>query len=201
MSDFTSEKSTDSEAPLAQPEHEKPFHQASLYQSPADTQQADTQQSDNCHKVTRSTDLSVPTESTENVDSTDGTDDMLPTIGQLTRATAQAIQRFYKEKLSHSPRRVTCYLLGDKLFVWAEGSLTKVERLLSQIEGDKAEKLRQSIDRTVRQELLETIEQQLKVEAITLLTDTCQQHNCTTVVVLLAQQPTVRVAKHLTRYS
>ncbi|MEO0770095.1 MAG: DUF2294 domain-containing protein [Cyanobacteria bacterium J06649_4] len=187
MSDFTSAKPKDSDSVSAlQPTAVPATSQNAAFPSTEDDYEDERIKPQNDKKIIES----ASAHETETV----------PTLGQLTRSTAQAIQRLYKEKLGHSPRRVTCHLIANKLIVWAEGSLTKAERLLSRIGLGKAKALRESLDSVLRQDLIDTIEQRLKVKVVTLLTDTCQESDCTAIVVLLSEQPAIRVSKHTVQY-
>ena len=120
-------------------------------------------------------------------------DESLPTIGQLMRTTAQALQRLYREQLDHSPKRVTCHLVADKLVVWMEGSITGTEKLLAKFGDDQLQMVRSSIDRAIRQPIVSVIEQHLKVKVVTLMTDTCYRQECTGLLVLLSATPQVRL--------
>jgi len=111
------------------------------------------------------------------------------------RATAQAVQRFYRVQLGHSPSRVTCHVVADKLVIWAENSVTNIEKLLYQFDAPQLEGIRRVVDGVCRQQLIDIIEQKLGVEVTTLVVDTCYEQECTGLIVALASQPKVRSSR------
>lgn len=116
----------------------------------------------------------------------------LPTIGQLMRATSQGVQRLYRTQVGHAPSRVTCHIASDKLMIWAENSVTRIEKLLYQFDREQLERVHQVVDSVCRPQLVEIIEQTLGVKVEALICDTCYEKECTGVVALLSAQPQVR---------
>lgn len=122
----------------------------------------------------------------------------LSTLGQLMRSTAQAIQHLYRDRLGHTPSRVTCDLVHNKLLVWAEHSITRPEQVLRETNSSQLAATSATIKEGLRLPLTELIEHYLKVKVVTLLSDICYDQNCTAMVVLLSSPPRVRSSR--TRY-
>lgn len=125
-------------------------------------------------------------------------EDSLATVGQLMRSTAQAIQRLYRDRLGHTPSRVTCDLLKDKLLVWADNSVTPTERVLYQSGSSELTAVNVAIKSNMRGSVIDIIERHLKVKVVTLLSDACYEHECTAIVALLSDPPQTRPTR--TRY-
>ena len=122
----------------------------------------------------------------------------LPTIGQLMRATAQSVQRLYRTQLGHSPSRVTRHMVADKLSIWAEISVTHIEKLLYQFDDVQLESVRAVIDSVCRPQLIDIVEEKLGVKVITLVSDTCYDQECTGLIVALSDHPQVRSSRNAT---
>lgn len=121
---------------------------------------------------------------------------ILPTVGQLMRSTAQAIQHLYRDDVGHTPSRVTCHLVKDKLLVWAENSITRPEQMLFESNSSQLSAVSLAIKSSLKEALTKTVEDKLKVKVITLLSDVSYEQNCTAMVMLLSQSPSVRPTSH-----
>lgn len=119
-------------------------------------------------------------------------DKSLPTVGQLMRATSQAVQRLYRTQVGHAPNRVTCHIASDKLVIWAENSVTRIEKLLYQFDKEQLDRVHNVVDSVCRPQLVEIIEQTLGVKVVALICDTCYEKECMGVVASLSAQPQVR---------
>lgn len=121
--------------------------------------------------------------------------EILPTTGQLMRATAQAIQQLYHTQLGYAPRRVTCHLVAGKLVAWLEGSITPVESSVANDRKERFQQVRSAINNILRRKLIQALEKNLQVEVKTLLIDDCCEQNCTGMIALLANSPRVRPSR------
>ena len=116
----------------------------------------------------------------------------LQTLGQLMRAMSQGFRRLYKEQLGYGPGTVSCYLIERKLLVWVEGGVSKLERMLVKSSTHPGTALRPAITRRLREPIAELVYETLKVSAVTVLTDTAYESECTAWVVLLSEKPKMR---------
>ena len=120
----------------------------------------------------------------------------LLTVGQLMRSTAQSIQHLYRDRLGHTPSRVTCDLIDNKLLVWAEDSVTRPEQVLSDVGSRQLLAVSIAIKEGLKTPLIALIERHLRVKVVTLFSDVCYQQKCTAMVVLLANPPRVRSSRN-----
>ena len=117
-----------------------------------------------------------------------------PTRGQLERSLSQRLQKLYREHLGHSTGKVTCQLLGDKLTIVIESSLTQPEQLLLQeSDAQKVEQLRAELDGAIRPKLISLVEEILDLQVIDLMSDTTLATGRTGFVIILsdAHQQTI----------
>lgn len=119
----------------------------------------------------------------------------LPTTGELMRSVSQSVQRLYRDELGHRTERVTCNLVADKLLIWIEGSVNSVTRLLRRKAAVDVQPLHDALQQVIHQRVACIVEEQLKVEVITLVSDTCYEKECTGLIVWLSKLPAVRIAK------
>ncbi|MGF1459545.1 MAG: DUF2294 domain-containing protein [Leptolyngbyaceae cyanobacterium] len=119
------------------------------------------------------------------------------TRGQTQRALSQKIQKVYKNQLGHSPGKVACQIVDDKIMLVVEDSLTKVEKFLIQGDKDQAggvktdvERVRADLDTAVRPLLVEVIEAELSSTVVDILSDTTLETGRTAIVVILGNVPT-----------
>jgi uncharacterized protein YbcI len=119
-----------------------------------------------------------------------------PTRGQLQRTLSQQIQKLYKEDLGHTPSKVTCQIIDDKVMIVVEDSLTKLEKLL--IEGEASETgggdsdvegIRSDLDTIIRPKITALVEESLAVSVIDVLSDTTLGTGRTGMVVVLSNNP------------
>ena len=111
------------------------------------------------------------------------------------RSTAQAIQHLYRDRLGHTPSRVTCNLINDKLIVWAEDSITRPEQILHASDSDQLLAVSSAVKQGLRDALVQVIEKHLSVKVVTLLSDICYERKCTAMVVHLASTPRTRSSR------
>ena len=121
--------------------------------------------------------------------------DGLQTAGQLMRTTSQDLQRLYREQLGHNPRKISCHLKDDKLFIWVEGSISRIERVVADSSDGEAQVIRSAIKNSLYKQIADIVENNLKVDVVTLVTDTCYKQECTIWAVLLTEAPKVRPSR------
>lgn len=120
---------------------------------------------------------------------------LLPTLGQLQRRLTQRFQRLYREKLNHTPGKITCQILDEKLLFVIEDSVTKPEQLLvDEGQSELAEQVRNDLDSALRPQIIELIETVLDRQVIDVLTDATLTTGRTSVVIILSEPPEVRLA-------
>jgi len=117
----------------------------------------------------------------------------IPTQGQLERTLSQRIQSLYKEQLGHRPGKVTCRLLGEKLIIVIEGSITQPEQILAK-EGQVhlAKEVRSELEDAIQPQLKTLVEEIVKVDVVDLLSDATLETGRTGAIVVLADCPAVR---------
>lgn len=81
---------------------------------------------------------------------------------------------------------------SDKLVIWAENSVTRIEKLLHQYDQEQLERVRAVVNNVCRPQLSDIIEQTLGVEVVALICDTCYEKECMGIVASLSAQPQVR---------
>lgn len=117
----------------------------------------------------------------------------IPTQGQLERTLSQRIQGLYKDQLGHRPSKVTCRLLGEKIIIVIEDSITQPEQILAQ-EGQMhlAKEVRSELDDAIQPQLKTLVEEIVKVDVVDLLSDATLETGRSGAIVVLAECPTVR---------
>lgn len=119
--------------------------------------------------------------------------DILPTRGEIERNLSQSIQAFYRNQLSCRVGKISCHLLGNKLAIAIENSITSLEKLLNNSDDNQFSiDLRSRIDLIVKNELVDKIRKISGVDVIDLTINTTLEHNFTGVMVLLAEKPQIR---------
>lgn len=120
---------------------------------------------------------------------------VLPTQGQLQRQLSQQFQRLYRDQLNHSPGKITCQIIEEKLLLVIEDSVTKPEQLLvEQGDADLAERVREDLSTALRPQIVELIESTLEREVVDILTDATLATGRTSVVLILSEPPEMRPA-------
>lgn len=118
-----------------------------------------------------------------------------PTLGQLQRNLAQQFQRLYREQLNHSPGKITCQIIEEKLLLVIEDSVTKPEQLLvDDGQAELAEQIREDLTTALRPQIIELIETTLGREVVDILTDATLATGRTSVVIILSEPPEARPA-------
>lgn len=121
-------------------------------------------------------------------------DNNLPTRGQLERNLSQTIQKLYRQKLEHTPSKVTCQLFGSQLAIVIEDALTAVEKTLLDVgqETETVKQLSSTIDDIIESELKNLVETILSVKVNDILFDTALETGRTGIIVILDRLPEVR---------
>ncbi|MGG6238924.1 DUF2294 domain-containing protein [Nodosilinea sp. AN01ver1] len=120
---------------------------------------------------------------------------LLPTLGQLQRRLAQQFQRLYREKLNHTPGKITCQILEEKLLFVVEDSVTKPEQLLlDEGQSELAEQVRNDLATALRSQIVDMVEAILDRQVVDVLTDATLATGRTSVVIILAEPPEARPA-------
>ncbi|WP_017297964.1 DUF2294 domain-containing protein [Nodosilinea nodulosa] len=120
---------------------------------------------------------------------------LLPTLGQLQRKLAQDFQRLYRERLDHTPGKITCQILDEKLLFVIEDSVTKPEQLLlDEGQAELAEQVRGDLAAALRPQIVEMVESTLERQVVDVLTDATLTTGRTSVVIILSEPPEARPA-------
>lgn len=117
----------------------------------------------------------------------------LQTAGQLMRKVSQDLQRLYGTLFNHSPKKVTCHLIADKLLVWMEGSISSIEKIVRDHESDSIQGVRAAIDQKIHAHITQIVENALQVKVVVVMTDTSYEQECTGWIVQLSEAPEVRM--------
>lgn len=119
-----------------------------------------------------------------------------PTAGQLERATSQRVRALYRQKYGHQPSKVDCHLLGNKVIISLEDTITPIEKLLVEAQSSSlVTQVRSFIDEAIKPQLQELIEDIFKVNVTNCFYDTAIDTGCAGAIVILANVPQVRSPK------
>lgn len=117
-------------------------------------------------------------------------DTIQSTRGELERTLSQEVRAFYHTQLGHLPSKVTCRLMGDKIAILIEDSITRPEQLLAQTGQQKlAQRVRENINHVLQLQLKQLIEEVVKVSVIDLMIDSTLETSRTSTVAVLAATP------------
>jgi uncharacterized protein YbcI len=120
---------------------------------------------------------------------------LLPTLGQLQRRLTQRFQRLYRDKLNHTPGKITCQIIDEKVLLVIEDSVTKPEQLLvNEGQTELAEQVREDLSSALRPQIIEIVETVLSRQVLDILTDATLATGRTSVVIILSEPPEVRPA-------
>ncbi|HZG40867.1 MAG TPA: DUF2294 domain-containing protein [Nodosilinea sp.] len=120
---------------------------------------------------------------------------LLPTLGQLQRRLTQRFQRLYRDKLNHTPGKITCQIIDEKVLLVIEDSVTKPEQLLvNEGQTELAEQVREDLSSALRPQIIELVETVLSRQVLDILTDATLATGRTSVVIILSEPPEVRPA-------
>ncbi|NMF84206.1 DUF2294 domain-containing protein [Nodosilinea sp. P-1105] len=118
----------------------------------------------------------------------------IPTKGELERKISQQIHKLHREQLGHSPGKITCQLVDEKLFLVVEDSVTKPEQLLVERgETDLAATVRGDLANALQSEITHLIETLLSSKVVDVLSDATLETGRTGIVIVLSEPPMVRL--------
>lgn len=125
----------------------------------------------------------------------------LPTYGQLERELSQKTCKLYREKLEHSPGKITCKFFRNNLTILIEDGLTDVEKTLLEENKDSeiVKNANLAISNIVKSELKLLIEKVLAVKVNDILFDCSLETYQAGAIVVLSQLPIVRSQKPNTK--
>ncbi|MBE9205086.1 DUF2294 domain-containing protein [Nostoc sp. LEGE 06077] len=116
-----------------------------------------------------------------------------PTIGQLEREIAQRISALYYEQLGQRPSQVICHFFDTELVISLEKSATQVEMtLISGGYDNLAEQVRLFLDKIIKKQLQDLIEEIIGKPILDLMSNTNLVTGRTGIIVVLQQIPEVR---------
>ncbi|MBE9003537.1 DUF2294 domain-containing protein [Fortiea sp. LEGE XX443] len=116
-----------------------------------------------------------------------------PTIGQLEREIAQRISALYSEQLGQRPVQVVCHFFDTELVISLEKAATQVEvTLISGGYENLAEQVRLFLDKIIKPQLQDLIEEVIGKPILDLMTNTNLATGRTGIIVVLQQIPEVR---------
>lgn len=117
----------------------------------------------------------------------------LYTRGQLEREISQKIQAFYRSHLGHRPSKVISQLFNAELAIIIEDSITNAEQiLLKEGKSGLAKKVRFNLDRAIKPDLKQLIEDIAGVKVLDMLSDATLATKRTGIIVILSQAPEIR---------
>ncbi|TVP68477.1 MAG: DUF2294 domain-containing protein [Leptolyngbya sp. LCM1.Bin17] len=120
---------------------------------------------------------------------------VIPTKGQLERKISQQFHKLYRDHLDHSPGKITCQLVDEKLFLVVEDSVTKPEQLLVERgEADLAATVRGDLANALRPEITDLIETLLGSKVVDVLSDSTLETGRTGLVIVLSESPRIRLS-------
>lgn len=123
---------------------------------------------------------------------------ILPTRGEIERSLSQSIQAFYRHQLGSRTEKVSCHLLDEQVAIAIENPITLLEQLLNNSSEDCfVQDLRDRIDTLIKNDLISTMEEVLRVEVVAMTIKTTVDNNLTGIVALLSQKPSMRDVKRI----
>ncbi|MBD2463779.1 DUF2294 domain-containing protein [Oscillatoria sp. FACHB-1407] len=116
-----------------------------------------------------------------------------PTRGQLERSLAQGIEALYRRELGHRPTKVSCRIFDDKIAIVLEEAITQPEQLLANSgQEELAEQVRGDLDKALRPQLVQLIEETVGVSVTDMLSDATLETGRTGTIAILSAPPQVR---------
>ncbi|RCJ39008.1 hypothetical protein A6769_08215 [Nostoc punctiforme NIES-2108] len=116
-----------------------------------------------------------------------------PTIGQLETEISQRIINLYNERLGKSPSQIICHFFDTEIVISLESSVTKAEETLLKGGYDTlAEQVRLYLEKIIKPDLKNLIEEIIGQPILYLMTNTNLTTGRTGIVVILKELPEVR---------
>ena len=120
----------------------------------------------------------------------------LPTHKQLERTIAQKFCAWHRQRLGCIPQKATCTLFNRFLIIMAENASTPLERIMHQKgETNMIDAIRPSINRVLKQELGQIIEEITLVKVSDLICELNFDSHRLIASVILEREPLVRSKK------
>ncbi|MBN3893143.1 MULTISPECIES: DUF2294 domain-containing protein [unclassified Nostoc] len=116
-----------------------------------------------------------------------------PTIGQLETEISQRIINLYNDRLGKSPSQIICHFFDTEIVISLESSVTKAEETLLKGGYDTlAEQVRLYLEKIIKPDLKNLIEEIIGQPILYLMTNTNLTTGRTGIVVILKELPEVR---------
>ncbi|MBN3942650.1 MAG: DUF2294 domain-containing protein [Nostoc sp.] len=116
-----------------------------------------------------------------------------PTIGQLETEISQRIINLYNDKLGKSPSKIICHFFDTEIVISIENSVTQAEQTLLKGGYDPlAEQVRLYLDKIIKPDLKNLIEEIIGQPVLYLMTNTNLITDRTGIVVILKELPEFR---------
>ncbi|MEO0834533.1 MAG: Na-translocating system protein MpsC family protein [Cyanobacteria bacterium J06642_3] len=126
----------------------------------------------------------------------------LPTHKQIERTVAQKFCTWYRGRLGCLPQKTTCTLFNRFLIIMAENASTPLERIMHQKgETKMINAIRPSINRVLKQELGEIIEEITLVKVSDLICELNFDSHRLIASVVLEREPSLRSKKAKTKFA
>lgn len=114
------------------------------------------------------------------------------TIGQLETEISQRIRNLYNDKLGKSPSQIVCHFFDTEIVISLENSVTQAEQTLMKGGYDSlAEQVRLYLDKIIKPDLKNLIEEIIGQPILYLMTNTNVATGRTGIVVILKQLPEI----------
>jgi uncharacterized protein YbcI len=106
------------------------------------------------------------------------------------------LHAFYQTELGHQPEEISCQLSRTTLAIVVKNSVTQPERLLlDHGQHHLVRRIRSNLEKVMRPQIKEVIEQLTEVAVIDLLMDTHLHTNQTSIIALLSNAPSRRTTQ------
>lgn len=116
-----------------------------------------------------------------------------PTRGQLERTLSQRIEALYRNQLGHRPAKVSCHIFGEQITVILEEAITPPEQLLNNTgQEELAAQVQTDLDKALRPQLIELIEEVTGVSVDDLLSDATLETGRKGIIAILSTSPHIR---------
>ncbi len=116
-----------------------------------------------------------------------------PTIGQLETAISQRIINLYNDRLGKSPSQIICHFFDTEIVISIENSVTQAEQTLLKGGYDTlAEQVRLYLEKIIKPDLKNLIEEIIGQPVLYLMTNTNLTTGRTGIVVILKELSEVR---------
>ncbi|WP_414515020.1 DUF2294 domain-containing protein [Nostoc sp. PCC 9305] len=121
-----------------------------------------------------------------------------PTIGQLETEISQRIINLYNDRLGKSPSQIICHFFDTEIVISLENSVTQAEQTLLKGGYDTlAEQVRLYLEKIIKPDLKNLIEEIIGQPVLYLMTNTNLATGRTGIVVILKELPEVRNPEYI----